>query len=154
MDMDVVIVEPNRGHEYVDNRMVADALDQIPLDGTLSATNDLRYPADDFRRSNRQFQLAAAGSVFGSSEPGVEPELSCALSGPNAWRCWRRPTSAHGRTVWPGCFEIAQLRDNVGLHARADTVTSPHYPHSQDIPLRISAIPENRDQMRYVPVLN
>lgn len=47
------------GHEFVDNRPVAEALATIPVEGSLIVTNDLRYPADDFRRDDRQIQLPA-----------------------------------------------------------------------------------------------
>jgi len=51
--------EPERGHEYVDNRPLAAALAAIPVAGTLIVTNDLRYPADGFSRDDRQMQIPA-----------------------------------------------------------------------------------------------
>jgi len=58
----IVAAHPERGHEYVNNRAIADALVRIPLQGTLIATNDVRYPANDYARDYRQFQLAG---IFG-----------------------------------------------------------------------------------------
>jgi len=49
-------------HEYADNRTLADALEKIPVSGSMIATNDLRYPANGYRRDLEQFQLAA---IFG-----------------------------------------------------------------------------------------
>jgi hypothetical protein len=54
-----LIVEPELGHEFVDNRSLAEALAVIPTNGTVIVTNDLRYPADGFRRGNRQMQIPA-----------------------------------------------------------------------------------------------
>ena len=135
----VVIVEPNGGHEYVDNRIVADALDQIPLDGTLIATNDLRYPADDFRRSNRQFQLAG---IFGHRN--LASNLSYRVFSGDRLEMLEAANQLFQRAVWP-VAEIAQLRDNVGL---THVLIHKHYPHSQDIPLRM--IYENRDYAVYL----
>jgi hypothetical protein len=55
----VLVVNPTKGHEFVDNRPLAAALSAIPVDGSLIVTNDLRYPADDFRRDDRQMQIPA-----------------------------------------------------------------------------------------------
>jgi hypothetical protein len=64
----VVAVHPERGHEYVDNRSVADALMHIPLRDTLIITNDARYPAGGYARDYRQFQLAG---IFGHRNFGA-----------------------------------------------------------------------------------
>lgn len=58
----IYIVRPELGHEYVDNRPIAEALAKIPVKGSVIATNDLRYPANDFRRDQRQMQIPA---IFG-----------------------------------------------------------------------------------------
>jgi hypothetical protein len=55
----VLIVHPERGHEFADNRSIAPALAVIPTSGTIIVTNDLRYPADGFCRNNRQMQIPA-----------------------------------------------------------------------------------------------
>ena len=46
-------------HEYANNISIAEALKQIPVNNTLLVTNDLRYPANNFQRDNKQFQLSA-----------------------------------------------------------------------------------------------
>jgi hypothetical protein len=58
----ILLVHPERGHEFVDNRAIAEALAAVPRDRTLIVTNDLRYPAQGFSRENRQMQIPA---VFG-----------------------------------------------------------------------------------------
>lgn len=55
----VLIERPAKGHEFVDNHALARALQAIPVKGSLLVTNDLRYPAGDFARKNRQMQIPA-----------------------------------------------------------------------------------------------
>jgi signal transduction histidine kinase len=50
---------PENGHEFVDNRPLAQALAVIPTTGTIVVTNDLRYPAQNFTRDDRQMQIPA-----------------------------------------------------------------------------------------------
>ena len=57
-----LIGDPSTGHEYVENAPVAQALKMIPLAGSVIATNDFRYPAEEKKRDLMQIQLAA---VFG-----------------------------------------------------------------------------------------
>jgi hypothetical protein len=54
-----LIEHPQDGHEFVDNRLLAEALAAIPTDGTVVVTNDLRYPAQNFTRDERQMQIPA-----------------------------------------------------------------------------------------------
>jgi hypothetical protein len=58
----VLIDAPDRGHEFVDNRALGEALASIPTNGTLLVTNDLRYPADGYERDDLQMQIP---SLFG-----------------------------------------------------------------------------------------
>jgi hypothetical protein len=55
----VLLFEPERGHEFADNRSIAAALATIPVRGSVIVTNDLRYPAGGFSRNNRQMQVPA-----------------------------------------------------------------------------------------------
>ena len=55
----LLIVKPEGGYQFVDNRSLAEALKVIPTKNTVIVTNDLRYPADGFRRDNRQMQIPA-----------------------------------------------------------------------------------------------
>ena len=50
---------PESGHEFVDNRSLAEALVVIPTNGTIIVTNDLRHPAQNFARDDRQMQIPA-----------------------------------------------------------------------------------------------
>ena len=45
-----------------DNTQLAEVLGCVPLDNSVVITNDLRYPADNYKRVNRQMQLS---SLFG-----------------------------------------------------------------------------------------
>ncbi|MBF8300548.1 MAG: hypothetical protein HW394_918, partial [Acidobacteria bacterium] len=51
--------DPESGHDFVDNRPLAEALVVIPTEGTIIVTNDLRYPAGHFTRDDRQMQIPA-----------------------------------------------------------------------------------------------
>jgi hypothetical protein len=54
-----LIRNPEGGHEFVDNRSLAAALAVIPTKGAIIVTNDLRYPAQNFSRDDRQMQIPA-----------------------------------------------------------------------------------------------
>ncbi len=55
----VLIETPEKGHEFVDNHALGEALRSVPVEGSLLVTNDLRYPAAEFARPNRQMQFPA-----------------------------------------------------------------------------------------------
>jgi hypothetical protein len=55
----VLVVRPKLGHEFVDNRLLGEALSTIPRENTIIVTNDLRYPAEGFSRDDRQMQIPA-----------------------------------------------------------------------------------------------
>jgi len=55
----MLLRSPEDGHEFVDNRSLAEALAVIPTSGTIIVTNDLRYPAGNFTRDDRQMQIPA-----------------------------------------------------------------------------------------------
>jgi hypothetical protein len=55
----LLLEDPARGNDFVDNRPLADALAVIPTRDTTVVTNDLRYPAGHFARDNRQMQIPA-----------------------------------------------------------------------------------------------
>jgi hypothetical protein len=54
-----ILVDRESGHEFVDNRAIAEALAAIPVEGSVIVTNDLRYPAQNFSRDHRQMQIPA-----------------------------------------------------------------------------------------------
>jgi hypothetical protein len=55
----LLLGNPEGGHEFVDNRSLAAALAVVPTRGTVIVTNDLRYPAQNFSRDERQMQIPA-----------------------------------------------------------------------------------------------
>ena len=55
----LLVLTPERGHEFVDNRALGDALAGVPIENTVVVTNSLHYPADGFSRSDRQMQIPA-----------------------------------------------------------------------------------------------
>ncbi|MBD3306593.1 hypothetical protein GF339_09275 [candidate division KSB3 bacterium] len=55
----IPLVAPSYGHEYVDNRALAEALATISVQGSVIVTNDFRYPAQNYRRDLRQLQFPA-----------------------------------------------------------------------------------------------
>lgn len=57
-----LVVQPQLAHEYCDNRALAEVLRRVPVQNSIVATNDLRYPAEDYRRDLRQLQF---GALFG-----------------------------------------------------------------------------------------
>ena len=60
---------PESGHEFADNRVIAQALATIPTRGSIIVTNDLRYPTDNFGRDDRQIQIPA---LFGHQAFSVD----------------------------------------------------------------------------------
>jgi hypothetical protein len=64
----VLTRKPEAWHEFVDNGPITPALAAIPIRGSLIATNDLRYPANNYKRDRRQFQIAA---LFGHQAYGA-----------------------------------------------------------------------------------
>ena len=55
----VVLGTESLGDEYVDNRPIAPALKAIPVAGSVVALNDTYYPANNYLREERQFQVSA-----------------------------------------------------------------------------------------------
>ncbi len=55
----LLVFDYDRGHEFADNRPIAPALAAVPVASSVIVTNDLRYPADGFRRDNLQMQIPA-----------------------------------------------------------------------------------------------
>ena len=55
----LLVRNPENGHEFADNRPLGEALARIPTHGSVIVTNDLRYPAQNFSRDERQMQIPA-----------------------------------------------------------------------------------------------
>jgi hypothetical protein len=56
------ILHPDHGEEVMDNADLIPALSAIPTEGSVLVTNDLRNPAENYKRPDRQTQLSA---IFG-----------------------------------------------------------------------------------------
>jgi hypothetical protein len=54
-----IVRDPRSGNDFVDNRPLGEALSKVPIGGTVLVTNDLRYPAGNFTRDDRQMQIPA-----------------------------------------------------------------------------------------------
>jgi hypothetical protein len=71
-----MLFDPASALEYVDNRQAAQAMAAIPLRGTVTATNDLRYPSFgirvDSRGDLRQYQLSGLFGHQTFAAPGYE----------------------------------------------------------------------------------
>jgi hypothetical protein len=134
----IVAVHPERGHEYVDNRALADALRHIPLNGSLIATNDVRYPANHYLRNYRQFQLAA---LYGHRNLAADLWYGD-MSQPDriryaAWtRLFQEPS-------WPAA-QIDRLRQRIPI---THVLIHKSYAHASDIPLAL--VYENGDYAVY-----
>ena len=134
----IVTVHPERGHEYVDNRALADALRHIPVAGSLIATNDVRYPANHYVRNYRQFQLAglfghrnlAADLWYG--DMSAQDKLRYA-----AW------TRLFQEGSWPAA-QIDRLRQRIPI---THVLIHKSYAHASDIPLGL--VYENGDYAVY-----
>lgn len=134
----VVAVHPEQGHEYADNRSVADALEHIPVDHTLIVTNDLRYPANDYSRNYMQFQLAG---IFGHRN-----FASNLVHGEFRREEMIRYTGLlelFQRTTWPAT-QIGYLRDRFAI---THLLIHKNYVHADDIPLDL--VYENKDYAVY-----
>jgi hypothetical protein len=134
----VVTFHPEMGHEHADNRSIADALKHIPVERTLIVTNDLRYPAENYSRDYRQFQLAGifghrnfASNIAYGGLSSEEISLYAALS-----RLFQVE-------MWPK-REIAFLRQKAPI---THLLIHKHYRHAKHIPLEL--IYENNDYAVY-----
>ena len=58
----LLINHPSKGYEYCDNRKLGEILKKIPRNGSILATNDIRYPANDYKRKNHNYALSG---IFG-----------------------------------------------------------------------------------------
>jgi len=123
----IVTMSPAKGHEFADNRSVADALLHIPVDGTLLATNDLRYPADRYIRDNRQLQLAG---IFGHRNLASNLEYG-GISKVDALQ-YSKLVRLFQAAIWPAA-EIAIVREKTGI---THLLIHKPYAHANDIPLQ------------------
>lgn len=134
----VVAARPELGHEYADNRAVADALGHIPVENTLLVTNDLRYPANRYLRDNRQFQLAG---IFGHRNFAANLEYG-GFRREDAVM-YLRLVSLFRMKTWPAT-QISHLREKAGI---THLLIHKNFAHADDIPLAL--VYENKDYAVY-----
>lgn len=119
---------PDSGNDYVDNRSLAAALRAIPTRGTVVVTNDLRYPAGNFTRDDRQMQIPA---LFGHQAFAVNYAHEAVED--------RRPLQELlRRTHWDDA-----INDAARVHGWTHLLVRKDYPHPAPIPL--TRVFENRD---------
>ena len=134
-----VTVHPEQGHEYADNRSVADALARIPVENTLMVTNDLRYPADNYSRTYRQFQLAG---IFGHRN--FASDLVYGGFGSEDRNRYASVMKLFKAEPWPAT-QIHALRAQVAI---THLLIHKNFAHATDIPL--SLVYENKDYAVYL----
>ena len=134
----VVAVRHEQGHEYANNRPVADALGHIPVENTLLVTNDLRYPANRYLRDNRQFQLAG---IFGHRNFASNLEYGGFRQADRI--LYLRLLNLFRMPAWPAA-QIDFLRGKVGI---THLLIHKNYAHADEIPLAL--IYENDDYAVY-----
>ena len=119
----VLLDNPERGHEFADNRALGAALAVIPVSGSVIVTNDLRYPADGFRREDRQMQIPA---LFGHQAFAVNYFYESYPFSPARHQLQALLT----RDTWTPDIEIA-ARENGWTHL----VVHSAYVHPEPVPL-------------------
>jgi len=119
----VYLFSPEIGHEYVDNRPLAEALQHIPLENSRIVVNDFHYPAQNYRRDFRQMQIPA---LFGHQAYAVNfeyvhyPESKYRLEIQQRFRAAK----------WDAGLE--QIAQKLGW---TDLIIFRNFPHPDDIPL-------------------
>lgn len=119
----IYLIRPELGHEYVDNRPIAEALAKIPLSGSVIVTNDLRYPANDFKRDQRQMQIPA---LFGHQAYAVNISFE---PYPDSGKRIEEQKNFAEPDWKPGLVDIA--RDRGWTHLLVHKLA----PHPKEIPL-------------------
>lgn len=138
----ILITEPSRGHEYVSNERLGEALSNIPVHDTLIVTNDLRYPAENYQREDRQLQFAG---ILGHRNlaTNFEYRKTALARVPELRERKEKITRLFCGDHWM-VEEVAALKHRYGV---THLVIHRHYPHPSDIPLE--RVYENSDYIVY-----
>jgi hypothetical protein len=118
-----MVVSPETAHEQADNRAIAAALESIPLHGSVIATNDLLYPANNYGRDLMQYQI-----------PAVMGHQAFGLPGYDRYQGWEARVLLQRalRQSTSSCADLRALAEagvtHVLLHKRAR--------HPESLPLR------------------
>jgi hypothetical protein len=122
----LVTFHPPAGYEYVDNRPLAAALQTIPVQGSLLVTNDLRYPANDWKRADRAMQFPA---LFGHLNFLINPTYEGHYPNLAERRAAIAPLQ---QAVWDPA-----ILDNAKRYGWTHFVVHLAYPHPAEIPLAL-----------------
>lgn len=134
----VVSARPEKGHEYANNRSIADALRHIPLRDTLIVTNDLRYPANDYSRNLKQFQLAG---IFGHRN--LASNLLYGGLGVEELSMYAGIMQLFQKDPWPGT-QVGYVLEKFPV---THLLIHKAYRHAHEIPLKL--VYENREYAVY-----
>jgi hypothetical protein len=139
----ILLTKPAEGHEYVSNAKIGEILSRIPTQGTLIVTNDLRYPAQNYKRKGRQFQFAG---LFGHQNlltniayVGVPKAKRGELR-----KVWEKIDTLFCGERW-AAEEVEALKEKYPI---THLVIHKNYPHPKDIPLE--KVYKNEDYILYV----
>jgi hypothetical protein len=113
--------DPTSGNEFVDNRPIAEALSAIPIEGAIIVTNDLRYPAQNFARDDRQMQIPA---LFGHQAFAVNFSYEPVEERRELQRLLQRPEWSEA------------IREAARIHRWTHLVIRKDYVHPAQIPLQ------------------
>ena len=126
---------PEDVDEYVDNRPLAAVLSKVPVEGTLLVSNDLRYPANNFARDERQHQLAALyGHVVFNAELKFSRSLQTSTEDSRQVYADRKKAQPlFTQKTW----QARAINDLVSRYPITHLLIHRPYPHPQDIPLPV-----------------
>jgi hypothetical protein len=140
----ILLTEPAEGHEYVSNASLGEVLSRIPTQGTLIVTNDLRYPAENYKREGRQFQFAGIfghknlATNFAYAYRGVSKAEAMELT-----KVRKRIDSLFCGGRW-AAEEVEALKEEYPI---THLVIHKNHPHPEAIPLE--KVYENEDYIVY-----
>jgi hypothetical protein len=139
----ILLTEPAEGHEYVSNAKIGEVLSKIPTQGTLIVTNDLRYPAENFKREKRQSQFAG---ILGHENLATNFRY---IGVPRTeWAALRKRKKQIEQLFCGHRWNSEQVEALKQTYPITHLVIHKHYPHPKDIPLE--QVYENEDYILYV----
>ena len=139
----ILLTEPAEGHEYVSNAKIGEVLSRIPTQGTLIVTNDLRYPAENYIRKNRQGQFAG---ILGHANLATNFRY---VRVPKTERAALRKLRNQIDQLFCGDgWKPKEVEAFKQTYPITHLVIHKHYPHPNGIPLE--KVHENEDYILYV----
>jgi hypothetical protein len=139
----ILLTKPAEGHEYVSNAKIGEILSRIPTQGTLIVTNDLRYPANNYKRKNRQFQFAG---IFGHEN--LATNFKYVGVPKTEWMALRKIKNQIDQLFCGDRWKSEEVEALKQTYPITHLVIHKNYPHPEDIPLE--KVYENEDYILYV----